>query len=266
MKKAIILSLIFLMISSGSLAAVASAAPSSTNSVYTSHVNVPYYVYSGESFRMYVNNTYGFSNYNVTVYFSGDNMTGFSPTDTYHNYSATNPDFSLGLKAPTVEQQMTFLVKTSADSSSGVKTFSSTYTVKVIPPIYLHATITNKNTVSMHNVTVNFYVDNSYITSKTVSTISPGQTEYLNYTWLAPYLTSGEHTLMVQVNNTLLSINGGGNSVTTHFYFGSPPNYNWIYYIVAAVGVFMLVMVMGAGRRPRAGERRPKWRDNRKKK
>lgn len=259
MKKALILSLILLLVSSGSVAAVASAAPTS-NSVYNTQVNVPFYVYGGQTFTMYVNNTYGFSNYTVTVYFSGENMTGFSPTNTYHNFSVSNPDFSVKIKAPQESQQLTFLVKTTASSSSGVHRSSSTYVVNVIQPIYLHAAITNKNTVSMYNVTVNFYVDNTYIASKTVAAVGPGQTVIVNYTWLAPYITNGDHTLKAEVNNTMLSINGGGNSATTHFYYGQPPDYNWIYYIVAVVGVFMFVMAMGAGRRPRVGERRPKWR------
>ena len=117
MKKALILSLILLLVSSGSVAAVASAAPTS-NSVYNTQVNVPFYVYGGQTFTMYVNNTYGFSNYTVTVYFSGENMTGFSPTNTYHNFSVSNPDFSVKIKAPQESQQLTFLVKTTASSSS----------------------------------------------------------------------------------------------------------------------------------------------------
>lgn len=264
MRKALILTLILLVISSGSLAAVASAAPSSNNSVYTTQVNVPFNVYTGQGFFMYVNSTYGFTNYTVTVYFSGDNLTGFAPSNTFHNFSASNPDFVLEVTAPNVKQQMTFMVKTTADSSSGAKSFVSTYKINVIPPIYLHAAVTNKNTVSLYNVTVNFYVDNTYVASRTITTIGAGQTQNLNYTWLAPYISNGEHTLEVQVNNTMLSINGGGNSVTTHFYYGNPPNYNWIYYIVAVVAIFMLVLAMGSGRRPKVGERRPKWRDTKK--
>lgn len=259
MNRALILGLVLLLFTSGSMAAVASA--STQGSIYNAQVQVPYYVYTGQNFEMYVNNTGGFSNYSVTVYFSGQNMTGFSPTNTYHNFSSSQPDFGFQVKAPNGTQQMKFLVKTSAVSSSGAtETFTSTYTVNVISPIFLHATVTNTKQVPLYNVTVNFYVDNSYVTTKTIQSLGSGQTVLLNYTWLNPYLNNGEHTLKVEVNNTLISINNGGSSVTTHFYYGSPPNYNWIFYIVAVVAVFMFVMAMGAGRRPRVGERKPKWR------
>lgn len=259
MKRAIILGLVLVLFSSGSLAAVASA--STSGSVYNSQVQVPYYVYSEQSFSMYINNTYGFSNYTVTVYFSGENLTGFTPTNTYHNFSTSNPDFSFKLTAPNSTQQMQFTVRTSAVSSTGATvTSSSTYTVNVIHPIFLHAAVTNKNSVPLYNVTVNFYVDNGYVASKTISELNASQSTLVNYTWLNPYLSKGEHTLEVQVNNTLISVNNGGSSVSSHFYYGNPPNYNWIFYIVAVVAVFMLVMAMGAGRRPRVGERKPKWK------
>ncbi len=258
-RKTFILAVIVLMASAGALSSLAAPASAST-STYNTQVQVPYYVYGGQNFNMYVNSTYGLTNYTVTVYFAGDNLTGFTPTNTYHNFSSSNPDFVIGIKAPATNQQLTFVVKTTADSSSGQVKFSSTYVINVIQPIYLHASVTNKNSVAMYNVTVNFYVDNNYIASKTISDLAPGQTTVVNYTWVAPYITNGDHTLKAEVNNTLLSINGGGNSATSHFYYGNPPNYNWIYYIVAVVAIFMLVMTMGAGRRPRVGERRPKWR------
>lgn len=257
MRKVIVLTIIALMATSGVMASVASA---SSSTPYNTQVQVPYYVYGGESFHMYVNNTYGFTNYTVTVYFAGSNLTGFSPTNTYHNFSASNPDFVIPIKAPTQNQQLTFLVKTTADSPTGQAKTSSTYVVNVIQPVHLYASVKNTDSAAIYNVTVNFYVDNNYVASKTITRLGSGQTEMVNYTWVAPLLSKGEHTLTAQVNNTLLSINGGGNSATSHFYYGNPPNYNWIYYIVAVVAVFMLVMAMGAGRRPRVGERKPKWK------
>lgn len=257
MKKAIILATILLMLASGSVAAVASA---STPSSYSTQVQVPYYVYTNETFNMYINSTYGFSNYSVTIYIAGDNLSGISPSNTYHNFSSSNPDFKVSLTAPKATQTLTLLVKTTASTGSGLKKSTETYTVKVISPIFLHASLSNRQSVAMYNVTVNFYVDNTYVASKTISKLGAYQTVVVNYTWTAPYLTKGSHTLKVAVNNSLVSVDNGGTSVTSHFYYGTPPNFTWIYYIAAAVGVFMIIMVSGAGRRPRVGERRPKWR------
>ncbi len=228
--------------------------------IYATTVNKPYYAYTGQSFNMYVNNTYGFSNYTVTVYFSGYNLSGFSPTNTYNNFSASDPDFVIPIVAPNATESITMIVKTTAQSGTHAYRTSSEQTIQVIKPIFLHAVVTNKKDADMYNVTVNFYVDNNFVASKTIPDLSAQSTYEVNYTWLNPYLSNGEHSLTVQVNNSLVSIDNGGSSVTTHFYYGHPPNFNWIYYVVAVVGVFMLVMVMGAGRRPRAGERTPKWR------
>lgn len=237
-----------------------SATGSAQSGLYNSNVNTPYYVYTGQNFSLYVNNTYGFSNYTVAVYFAGDNLTGFSPTNTYNNYSTSNPDFVIPIRAPLASQELTLIVKTTAQSGSKTYSTSNQYTIQVIPPIYLHAMVTNKNQAPMYNVTVNFYVDGTFVGSNTIKTLGSQQSYLVNYTWLAPYIKHGEHSLTVQVNNSLISINNGGSSVTSHFYYGSPPNYSWIYYVVAAVGVFMVIMVMGAGRRPRVGERTPKWK------
>lgn len=257
-RQALVISMVVLLVASGLLGMSATA--SAQSGLYSSNVNTPYYVYTGQNFNLYVNDTYGFSNYTVAVYFAGDNLSGFSPTNTYNNYSASNPDFVIPITAPLAAQQLTMIVKTTAQSGSKTYSTSNQYTVQVISPIYLHAKVINKNHGPMYNVTVNFYVDNSFVGSKTIPTLGAQQSYLVNYTWLAPYIKSGEHSLTVQVNNTLVSINNGGSSVTSHFYYGSPPNYNWIYYVVAAVGIFMLIMAMGAGRRPRVGERTPKWK------
>ncbi len=251
--------LLVALLLSGGMVGLASIATADSG-LYSANVNVPYYVYTGQQFNLYVNNTFGYSNYSVTIYFAGDNLSGFSPTTTYHNFSASNPDFVIPMTAPGTVQQITVFVKSSAQSSSNTFKASSTYTINVVKPIYLYASVSNKNSVAMYNVTVNFYVDSNFVASKTIPTLSPGQSTMVNYTWTAPYLKNGEHSLTVQVNNSLISINSGGSSVTNHFYYGTPPNYTWIYYIVAAVGVFMIIMVMGAGRRPRVGERSPKWK------
>lgn len=260
MKKTVaILSLIFMMVLAASMTAVASAQTSPSS--LSPKVQVPSYVYTGEHFDMYVNNTAGFVNYTTTVYFTGDNLTGFAPTNTYHNFSSKNPDFKVPMTAPSATQTLTLMVHTTGMTSTGArKSFSSTYTVKVINPIQLHASISNKNSVAMYNVSVDFYVDNSFVANKTVAKVGPGQNVLVNYTWLAPYLSNGKHTLTVKVNSPLISVDNQGTSVSSSFYYGHPPNYDWIYYIVAAVGVVMFFLAYGAGRRPRVGETRPKWK------
>lgn len=228
--------------------------------VYTTNVQVPYNVYDGQIFYVYVNNTAGFTNYSVSIYFSGENLTGFTPTDTYNDFQASNGNFIARLSAPDTAQKLVMTIVTFAQYGSTQVTSKNTYVINVVNPIILHASITNTKAVPIYNTTVNFYVDNVYEGNKTISEIAPGQTIMLNYTWVNPYLSKGEHTLKVQVANSFLTVNGQQSVAASNFYYGSVPNYNWIFYIVGAVAIFMIFMVLSAGRRPRAGMRQPKWR------
>jgi hypothetical protein len=45
----------------------------------------------------------------------------------------------------------------------------------------------------------------------------------------------------------------------TKFYYGTVPNYSWIYYVAGVVVVVMVIMAMGAGKR-RNIPKKPKWK------
>ena len=236
------------------------SAAHTANSGYSTNVQVPFNVYDGQIFNVYMNSTAGYTNYSVSVYFSGNNLTGFTPTNTFHDFNAKSGDFTVSVTAPSVSQKLLITVVTTAQHGSSTVYSRNTYTVNVVNPITLHASITNTKTVPIYNTTVNFYVDNTYEGNETISEIGSGQTIMVNYTWVNPNLPKGEHTLQVQVNNQFLTVNGQQSVSTSRFYYGSVPNYNWIFYIVAVVAIFMIFMVLSAGRKPRAGMRQPKWR------
>lgn len=226
---------------------------------FSSTVSVPAYATTGENLTMYVNDTLGFSNYTVTVYLSGENLTGISPSFSYHNFQATNPDFTVHILAPKAAQTLYIKIVSGADYGSKYVTTVNTYTVTVIAPIIFYATVTNTGTFALHNLTVNFTVDGEFVGSVVAPAIAPGSAYTVNFTYVNPYLTQGEHTLTVTVNNKAVSIDGSAAVYTTHFYYGKPPNYNWIFYVAAVVIAFMVFLALTAGRKSTAPSK-PKWR------
>lgn len=253
-KAALILALIILV--SPLITTVASA---NSNQVFTANIQTSSFVYTGQSFNVYVNSSYGFKDYTISVYFGGENMTGFSPTDTYHDYSASDGNFVISITAPETPQTIFLLINLTAISGSSTYTFNDQYKISVINPIYLHALIQNTASVPMYNISVQFYVDNVNAGSREISNLSAGSSVLINYTWAYPYLSKGQHTLTVIVNNPLIKVNGGTSQSTSKFYYGAVPNYNWIFYIVIVVAIFMAFLVYGSGRRAHV-PRKPKWK------
>ncbi len=225
----------------------------------TPSVTIPAYVTTNQNFTVYVNETNGFSNYTVTLYLAGENLSGASPSFSYHNFQASNPDFKVSLRAPSTAQVLYINIISGANYGSKYVTEQKSFTVHVIEPIYFYAVVSNTGTSAIHNLTVDFSVDNQFVGSTVATFIPAGGSVTVNFTYVNPYLTNGEHTLTVSVNNKAVSVDGSAAVYTTHFYYGKPPNYNWIYYVAAIVIAFMIFLALTAGRRS-ATPNRPKWR------
>ena len=84
---------------------------------------------------------------------------------------------------------------------------------------------------------------------------------------LAPYSTqvisidSAAFSLINKGDNTIqvfASTPGAVVSGDSTFYYGTPPNYTWIYYIAAVVVAFMIFLAVSAGRR--SIPKSPKWK------
>lgn len=257
--------IMFPAIATASAAVPESAASSGPYpSIFSATVAYKSTLMTQQATEVYVNATYGFDNYNLTVYFAGENLTGFLPSNTYHQYSASNPYFTFNITAPATPQTMMFVVEMSATNANGNVTYTSTDSVHIVAPLKMFATITNSGPVPLNNVTLTFLIDGAVRSTVVVPTIASGKTVRVNTSIVVvPALSSGKHTLTVRVsgNNPLVLINGvQATSYSSSFYYGTPPNYNWIFYIAAAVVAFMAFLVFASGRRLPAGAQRPKWR------
>lgn len=268
MRRSVIIGLLSLLVLS-SFAAMGASSAYSYVQPFNQSVSSPSFSFVGQNFTVYVNDSYGFTNYSMSAYIAGDNLTGISPTSTIHNFQASSPDFKFTVTSPSASQTLYLTVVSSAQKGSSTVKTTSQIQLTIVNPIVFHAVILNTGVSSVRNLTVNFYLDSSTspVGNVTVSSIAPNSAETVNFTYPldpAKFLGSGEHTLEVTTNSPLISINGQQGSSTTHFYYGTPPNYNWIYYVAAVVVVFMAFLAMSAGRRAKPGMRTPKWRRDNK--
>ncbi len=213
-------------------------------------------VYTGEKFSIYVNSTYGFDNYSALLLFSGNNLTGMSPGTSLNITKDASPYMQFNITAPSCAEDLDVLLETSAQAGSQIVSYSTTFTIQVVDPINLSATISNPTQYTLHNVTVTFAINGVNVSTQVVSSLAPYTSTVVNAKTPDRYLLSnGNNAVTVYVNTPVVTIKGA----STTFYYGTPPNYNWIYYVAAAVIAFMIFLVFGASRRvPQI--RRPKWR------
>ncbi|KAA8922287.1 CARDB domain-containing protein [Thermoplasma sp.] len=248
------------MIATFVLLLAGSVASAQTAPFYSSQVSYPSDVGTGQQFNITIISTAGFSNYNFTIYIAGTNLTGISPTNTIHQYYASKYNYTATITAPETPQTLYLYIVTSADFDGVQYNYSEMIMISVISPIYFHVFLSNPTSYLVYNVTATFYIDGVPVMQKTVQKIMPGSTVEVNATYVNPNLGHGSHTLTVTLNNANIKIDGNSNSISTRFYYGTPPDYNWIYYVFAFVLVFMVVMVLGSGR----GRNQPKWKKSKK--
>lgn len=231
---------------------------------FSQTVSFPSNTFAGQNFTIYVNETFGFSNYSLTVYLGGDNLTGISPQSSQHYFQATNPDFRMNITSPVGAQVLYIKVVAAAQFGNSNVTSTSSFRVSVVVPIIFHAVVVNKGISTVHNLTVNFFLDNSQfpVGNVTIATLAPNQQVVINFT--DPHnVTSGQHTLTVSTSGSNVQINGATGTYTSSFYYGTPPNYTWIYYVAIVVVIVMGFLAFSAGKRPSSGTLRPpKWRKN----
>ena len=226
--------------------------------IYEVSVNAPSSVYTGQQFSIYVNCTYGWGNYSVSAYFAGYNLTGFLPTSTYHNFSLSDPYFIINVSAPLAPQTLYVYITTYAQVGSKTVQASSTQLINVFTPIVLNATVSNPSNVAIHNVTVNFLIDWNGVGHAFIPVIGPGASVPVSIKAVYPQLSQGEHTLSIDVSNAQVLVNGKI-QYSTQFYYGTPPNYSWIYYVSAGSIIFAVLLALGAGRRKNRLSS-PKWK------
>lgn len=225
--------------------------------VFTTQVSAPQ-VYTNENFTIYANSTYGFNNYSTVLIFSGLNLSGMSNTY-FDQQNRSSPNAAFYITAPSMPQTLKILLLSAGIGNGTRISYSKTFSLTVVSPVVMNATIQNPTGAALNNVTVTFSLNNNNVTTMTISQIAPYSSKTISAKTPFTYLLhNGVNTETIYVNNTALTVNGQKATYSYSFYYGPHPNYTWIYYIAAVVVVFMVFLVFSAGRRMPA--RRPKWK------
>lgn len=264
MKYASLLILVLLIASSFMVPLAIAKAPVTNSSqeypsVFTAQVDRPSVAYTGQNISIYVNVSYGFQNYNVTVYYAGQNLTGMQPLLTFHQYEYNDSYFHFYMIMPKVPQKLILYVIATATASAGNVSYSTQTEITVESPLVLHAVVKNPTSVPIRDATLTFLIDGSIVSTKVVNLIPAGGSVNVNVSLvLSTPLSTGKHTITVKIDSSVALVNNAGSTYSSTFYYGTPPNFNWIYYVAGAVVIFMAFLAFAAGRRrPSTG---PKWK------
>jgi hypothetical protein len=171
---------------------------------------------------------------------------------------ASGTSLDLIVTAPTtVGDQVLTVNITSADVTPAVSTVA-TYTIHVIAPVLITATVKNTANVTANNVPVEFYADGNLVNKTTVSVPALGSKQVF-YNWTAPNLAQGKHSLEVKVdpNNQFISFSDDSTTYATSFYIGDS-GYGLVNTMLTILFVIVALVLfftyMGRGRKKRAGK------------
>ena len=249
----------FLVLSSVS-APSALASPSS--SAVTGSVTGPNVLAIGGSVDIAINGTggpafaaNGTQVGNLTYYASveGTSLTGVGVTPAQHaitNHTAETPLLTVG----SVAETLTVLVLLSSVYGHQNVSTNLTYTVVVVQPYVVSATIVNPGPSAVLGFSVVINLDGNPVGKVSVPNLGPGKEYNLSFDYATLGLSAGEHTFSISLSNEhgLVTFAGGATSFSQSFYIeGASPNYTLWYVVggVAFVGVLFIFMTRVAARR-----------------
>lgn len=183
----------------------------------------------------------------VTVHISPDRPSG--------NYS-WNASISEGEISPRqgTGEADTFNITVTAPTSTGDKVLSVTltngtvnhtamYTLHVIEPTVISATVKNSGNLALESVKVRFLADGEVVNTTTFD-IPANTTKSLTYNWTAHGLSNGEHTVQVVLDpdNEYVRFLDGTTTHTSKFYVGDS---GWgIMNVVLAVSLALMMFIV----------------------
>jgi len=140
---------------------------------------------------------------------------------------SSNGTFNLTVKAPAEAQDVVLTVNVT--SSTGAKISSSErYTIKIVEPVVIKATVKNAANMTVSNVPIEFWADGQVLNSTTF-TINGNSTKTVMYNWTSPSIAPGLHNITIKIdpNNQFVKFATGGSEYSTTIYIGDPGFGTW---------------------------------------
>ncbi len=163
-----------------------------------------------------------------------------------------NGTFFFNLTAPQNSGDITITVEATANNPAGGNvTESKDFTIKVVNPIMLKATVKNTGNATAINVPVVFMLNDDpedpLLIYNTTVTLAPNATQDINYNWTGYKIGSGKHIVLMEIdpNSTLVTFANGNKTMEQKIYFKAEGSdqynvYLWVLAIALVVLVFLI--------------------------
>lgn len=185
-------------------------------------------------------------NFSYKAEITGSNTTG----------SAVNPStgtsetgvFVLNVTMPKSAPQ-TIKIKINATSKSTSGSVSVTaereFSLKVVDPVVIRATVFNRGPVDVGNVTARFYADSELIGTR-IFNISRNSSEQIEYNWTFLDIRNGKHVITVTVDdpNNIVEFSDGNNVFSRTIYVGKQGNPAGAVLTIGVIIMSVLVALM----------------------
>ena len=132
--------------------------------------------------------------------------------------------FKFNVTTPAAAKQ-TIKVEINATSTaqpSGNETYRVVqYSMKIVEPVVISATVFNEGAVAVDNATAQFYADGTLLGTKAFN-VSAGSSAVVSYNWTFLSLKSGKHVVTVEVDdeNDIVEFSDGNNVYSRTVYIG----------------------------------------------
>ncbi|MCL4325796.1 MAG: hypothetical protein M1481_03075 [Candidatus Thermoplasmatota archaeon] len=181
--------------------------------------------------------------YQYHAYLVGKNISAIAVAPA--NSSSKSGKFVVNITMPAIAQTVTLVVTGNSTLGNITKNSTEKIPINVIKPLLIHSIIYNRGLITLDNVTVEFYLDGTFIGSSLVPSILPFTNASVFFNYTVASLPTGYHTVKVVVNNTMIVFSNGKNYETITFYVpGPPPNYTLIYELTAVSVTVAIVLII----------------------
>jgi subtilase family serine protease len=197
-------------------------------------------------------------NFSYNAEIAGDNTTG----------SAVNPSsgtsetgvFVLNVTMPTsAPQTIKININATSENSAGsvFVTNEREFSMKVVDPVIIMATVFNHGPVDAGNVTARFYADSELLATR-IFNISRNSSEQIEYNWTFLDIKKGKHVITVTVDdpNNIVEFSDGNNVFSRTVYVGKQGNPAGAVLTIGVIIMSVMVMLMYMSK-PQSRKKKP---------
>ncbi|MGB9814366.1 MAG: hypothetical protein ACPLVI_00240 [Thermoplasmata archaeon] len=200
-----------------------------------------------------------FDGYGYHLFLTGSNMSG-GTTEELTGLSYTTNTFKVNITFPSrPETVYIYVMGIGIVNGSPEKTTSINYIqVNVVKSVPITLTLKNTEPYEIKNISISFFLNGRFIGTSNVSSMGPNSTVNVTYNYIGTF-ENGVNVLSARLNTNLVKFSSGSNCTTLYFYYGTPPNYDWLWYLLAGITLFTLAIIYfysSGKKRPGA----PKWK------